>query len=75
MTLTDDQLADRFDRYGALYMLCARWHSGGASRGYRLLSRLAQRGYSPGLSVQRNQFESDAQRDYYRQYGALRRTL
>jgi hypothetical protein len=57
---------DRFDLYGALYLLCSRYHSGQWSRGYRILSRLSLAGYKPGLSVQSNRFESDAQREIYR---------
>jgi hypothetical protein len=73
--MTDDQQADKFDRYGALYLLCSRWHSGQWSRGYRILSRLTVRGYRPGLSVQQNRFESEQQRAYYRHYYRLRHTL
>lgn len=58
---------DRFDLYGALYMFCVRYHSGQDSRGYRILSRLDLAGYSPGLSVQNNRFESPEQKDIYRQ--------
>ncbi len=75
MDLSDDAMCDRLDRYGALYILCTRHHSGQWSRGYRLLSRLTLRGYSPGLSVSNGRFESDAQRDYYRRWYTLRRTL
>ena len=39
-----------FDRAVGLYYVCSLWHSGGGSRGYRLLSRLnvrhgSDRGY------------------------------
>lgn len=57
---------NRFDLYGALWLLCSRWHSGQWSRGYRILSRLALAGYSPGLSLQSGRFETDEQRDLYR---------
>lgn len=57
---------DRFDLYGALYLLCSRYHSGQWSRGYRILSRLAIAGYRPGLSIQSNRFESETQRDLYK---------
>jgi len=56
MNLTHDQLCRRFDLYGALYMLCVRWHGGQASRGYRLLSRLSARGFKPGLGLRTNCF-------------------
>jgi hypothetical protein len=62
----DDTLAARFDLYGALWAFCARWHGGQASRGYRILSRLSRAGYSPGIGLQAGRFESDAQRDIYR---------
>lgn len=65
-TLTIDQWTDRLDLYGALYMLCSRWHSGQLSRGYRILSRLARAGYRPGIGVQRGTCESPNQRDLYR---------
>lgn len=57
----------RFDLYGALWLLCSRYHSGRGSRGYRILSRLTLAGYSPGLSLQSHRFESTTQRDMYRQ--------
>ena len=60
----DDQVR-RFDLFGALYILCCRYHTGQASRGYRILSRLSRAGYSPGLTVQRHEFESEEQRDLY----------
>ena len=66
---------DRFDLYGALYLLCSRWHSGQWSRGYRILSRLSVAGYRPGLSVQSNRFESAEQRDCYRRLYRYRHTL
>ena len=63
-------MADRFDLYGALYLLCSRWHSGQWSRGYRILSRLSLAGYRPGLSIQAGRFEGPDQRAVYR--GLLR---
>lgn len=57
---------DRFDLYGALWAFCSRWHSGQWSRGYRILSRLSQAGYSPGLGLQQGRFETDEQRSIYR---------
>jgi hypothetical protein len=66
---------DKFDRYGALYLLCVRYHSGQWSRGYRLLSRLISKGYKPGLSIQHNEFESYEQKEYYRRWYKLRNTL
>ena len=75
MTLTNEQAFDRFDRYGALYMLCTRWHNGRWSRGYRILSRLIGRGYHPGNGLQAGRFETDQQREYYRRYGQLRHSL
>lgn len=69
MTLDDLSLEDisrRLDLYGALYILCSSYHTGQASRGYRILSRLSsQADYRPGLSVQRGDFESEEQRDIY----------
>ena len=56
---------DRFDLYGALWLFCSHYHSGQASRGYRILSRLSRAGYSPGLSLQRSRFESPEQREMY----------
>jgi hypothetical protein len=66
---------DRFDLYGALYLLCTRWHSGQWSRGYRILSRLSVAGYRPGLSIQSNRFESENQRAIYRALYRYRHTL
>lgn len=60
-------MRDRFDLYGALWMLASRWHSGQGSRGYRILSRLSLAGYRPGLSVQQGRFESAEQRALYRE--------
>ena len=69
-------MTDRFDLYGALYMLCVRWHSGQWSRGYRLLGRLNSAGYRPGLTVRDgHSFESEEQRSIYRQLLKLRHTL
>lgn len=74
--MTDEQLTTRFDKYGALYMLCARWHSGQWSRGYRLLGRLKRAGYSPGLTVRNgHSFESEEQRSWYKHYLQFKHTL
>lgn len=54
-----------FDLYGALWLLCSRWHSGQSSRGYRILSRLDRAGYSPGLGLRYGRFESDEQAAIY----------
>lgn len=59
-------MTDRFNLYGALWLFCSRYHSGQTSRGYRLLSRLSAAGYQPGLTLQRNRFETDEQRSIYR---------
>ena len=56
----------RFDLYGALWAFCSRYHSGQGSKGYRILSRLTIAGYTPGLGLQRGQFESRDQREMYR---------
>jgi len=66
---------DRFDLYGALWMICSRYHSGQWSRGYRILSCLDLAGYSPGLSVQNNRFESQEQRECYRRLLKYRDSL
>lgn len=58
---------NRFDLYGALWLICSRWHSGQWSRGYRILSRLSQAGYRPGLTIQGGSFESEEQRWIYKQ--------
>ena len=55
----------RFDLYGALWLLCSQCHSGQLSRGYRILSRLSRAGYSPGLVLQRGEWESDRQREIF----------
>ena len=69
MKLSDDALCDRFDRYGALYMLATRWHGGQWSPLYRIQSRLIGAGYSPGLTVSEGRgFESENQRWYYQRY-------
>lgn len=66
---------NRFDLYGALWLLCSRHHSGQWSRGYRILSRLRAQ-YSPGLSLQSGRFESEEQRDLYRHlYREYRHTI
>jgi hypothetical protein len=56
----------RFDLYGALWALCSRWHSGQASQGYRILSRLSRAGYRPGLGLQEGRFETEQQCWMYR---------
>jgi hypothetical protein len=58
---------NRFDLYGALWAFCNRWHSGMNSRGYRILSRLSNMDYNPGLSLQQGHFETDNQREIYRE--------
>lgn len=63
----DDTLCNRMDLYGALWAFCNRWHGGGASRGYRILSRLSIARYRPGIGLQAGRFESETQRDIYRQ--------
>lgn len=69
-------MGDRFDLYGALYLFCARHHSGQGSRGYRILSRLSSAGYRPGMSIQSGRFESSEQRSIYRSlYRAYRATV
>jgi len=57
---------DRFDLYGALHVLCVRYHSGQWSRGYRILSRLYRAGYNPGMTIQSGHFESIEQAHLYR---------
>ena len=60
-------MRDRFDLYGALYLFCVRYHSGQWSRGYRILGRLHNAGYRPGLTVREGHgFESPEQRAIYR---------
>jgi hypothetical protein len=69
-------MSDRFDLYGAIYLLCVRWHSGQWSRGDRLLGRLHTAGYRPGLKIRNGRsFESDEQRRIYKQLLRHRRTL
>ena len=58
-------MTDKFNLHGALYLFCSRYHSGQSSRGYRILSRLSIVGYSPGLSLQSNKFETNEQRHIY----------
>lgn len=70
-----DTLANRFDLYGALWAICSRWHGGQGSRGYRILSRLARAGYSPGIGLQSGRFESCSQREMYRSLLAYRHEL
>jgi len=60
---------DKFDVYGALYMLCARHHSGQWSLGYRILSRLDAMGYRPGLTVSNgHEFETPEMREAYKHF-------
>ncbi len=61
-----DEDTNRFDLYGALWAFCNRYHSGQWSRGYRILSRLVNAQYRPGLGLQHGRFESDRQRWIYR---------
>ena len=75
MELTVEQKSHKFDLYGALYLLCSKWHSGQNSRGYRILSRIAKKGYRPGLSISHNTFESEEQKELYYQFLRLRKTL
>jgi hypothetical protein len=35
---------ERFELLSTIYVLCMNWHSGQWSRGYRILSRLSERG-------------------------------
>ena len=71
----DEYYASRFDLYGALWAFCSRWHGGQSSRGYRVLSRLSRMGYSPGMGLQAGRFESEAQRDIYRELLKYRHTI
>ena len=59
-------MRDRFDLYGALWLLCSEYHGGQSSRGYRILSRLDSAGYKPGEGLQRGRFESANQEAIYR---------
>lgn len=69
-------MRDRFDLYGALYLLCSRWHSGQWSRGYRILSRLSLAGYRPGLTIRNGRgFESEEQRAIYRRLLKYRKDI
>jgi hypothetical protein len=72
---TDEDLAARFDLYGALWAFCNRWHGGQGSRGYRILSRLSRAGYSPGLSLQQGRFETEEQAYIYRALLAYRESI
>jgi len=68
MTTTDwdeETLVNRFDLYGALYVLCSLYHSGQSSRGYRILSRLDRGGYRPSPMLSENCFESEGQELLY----------
>ena len=65
----------RLTFYGALYLLCGRWQTGGGSRGARLLDRLCRAGYEPGRRVRHGRFESQAQRCAYQRLWAYRKSL
>jgi hypothetical protein len=65
----------KFDLYGALWLLCSRWHSGQWSRGYRILSRLIGKQYRPGHGLQEGRFETDRQRELYRRLYRLKDKL
>ena len=71
----EDTWVSRFDLYGALWALCSRWHSGQASRGYRILSRLSRADYRPGLGLQQGRFESEQQAWMYRELLKYRHSL
>ncbi len=74
--MTDNlTIKERFDLYGALWALCSRWHTGQASRGYRILSRLSAADYSPGSGLQQGRFESEEQCAMYRDLLKYRHTL
>jgi len=73
--LSDDDTVRRFDLYGALWAVCNRWHGGQSSRGYRILSRLAAAGYSPGIGLQSGRFESEEQAAIYRDLLKYRKDL
>lgn len=75
MEYDEETLANRFDLYGALWAFCSRWHSGQTSRGYRILSRLTRAGYRPGIGLQDGRFESETQRDMYRDLLRYRHTI
>ena len=69
MTTTEwdeETLINRFDLYGALYVLCSLYHSGQSSRGYRILSRLTRAGYQPSPMLSDTSFESEEQERIYR---------
>lgn len=42
---------DRFLTCGAYYLIASRYHSGAASKGYAILSRLSIMGYRPGAGI------------------------
>lgn len=69
-SMDEDAASDRFDRFGALYIVCSRSHGGQWSRGYRLFSRLTLRGYSPGLSVRNGESESESMSEYIERFQA-----
>lgn len=59
-------MTNRFDLYGALWLLCSRWHGGQGSRGYKILSQLSRAQYEPGMGLQNGEFETEEQIDLYR---------
>ena len=63
----EETLVNRFDLYGALYVLCSLYHSGQSSRGYRILSRLDRGGYRPSPFLSEDHFESVEQERIYRE--------
>jgi len=70
MTTTEwdeETLINRFDLYGALYVLCSLYHGGQSSRGYRILSRLTRAGYQPSPMLSEDCFESEEQERIYRE--------
>jgi len=74
MTTTEwdeETLNNRFDLYGALYVLCSLYHSGQSSRGYRILGRLSRAGYQPSPMLGENSFESEEQERIYRELVAV----
>jgi len=68
VTMTEEQLNDKFDRYGALWLLCTLWNNGPGWRSDRILSRLSRKGYSPSDELQAGHFETDKQRYYFRRW-------
>jgi hypothetical protein len=75
MNKHEDNLNNLFDIYGALYLLCTRWHSGQWSKGYRILSRLQALKYRPSPSLQHGHFESEEQREIYKRLYPIHKSL